>query len=58
MKIPESCLTIAENPIIVKPIKKAEKKRSRQLSLAERDARRLEGILRKRLPKVALEPES
>ena len=37
---------------------KAEKKRSKQLSLTERDARWLEGILRKRLPKVALEPGS
>ena len=35
------------------------KKRSRQCTLTERNARRLEGILRIRhLPKVALEPES
>lgn len=54
----ESCLTIAGIAIIVKPMKKAMKKRSRQRSLSERNPHGLEGIFRKKLLKVALEPES
>lgn len=51
-------MTRIEITIIVNFMKKAEKKRSRQYSLSERNLRRLEGILRKKLLKVAFEPES
>ncbi len=51
-------MTIAGIAIIVKSMKKAMKKRSRQRSLSERNPHGLEGIFRKKLLKVALEPES
>lgn len=58
MNFVESCLTSNKIAIIVNSIKKAKKKRSRQYSLKERNSLRLRGIPRKKLPKVALEPES
>lgn len=56
LKFTKSRLTRTENPIILETKIKAGKKRSRQLSLTERNVRRLEDISRKRLLKVALEP--
>ena len=56
MNLTEITLTREKNTIIVIAKKMARKKRSRRLSLTEKETRRLEGFPRKRSLKVALEP--